>query len=87
MVRIVIPQAVRHILPAVGNEFVALLKETSVAGYVAVVDLTRAGNLIRNNTWDAVNPLMIVALCYLVMVIVLTGLLQKLEHHLAKGNK
>ena len=87
MVRIIIPQAVRHILPAVGNEFVALLKETSVAGYVAVVDLTRAGNLIRNNTWDAVNPLMIVALCYLVMVIVLTGLLQKLEQHLAKGNK
>lgn len=83
MVQIIMPQAVRYILPAVGNEFVALLKETSVAGYVAVVDLTRAGNLIRNNTWDAVNPLMVVALCYLIMVIFLTGLLQKLEYRLA----
>ncbi|MBO7632827.1 MAG: amino acid ABC transporter permease, partial [Lachnospiraceae bacterium] len=55
--RIIFPQAIRYILPAVGNELIALLKETSVAGYVAVVDLTRAGNLVRNNTYDAVNPL------------------------------
>ena len=85
MIRIIIPQAVRHILPAMGNEFIALLKETSVAGYVAVVDLTRGGNLIRNNTYDAVNPLMIVALTYLAMVFTLTGLLNKLERRLAKG--
>ena len=85
MTRIVIPQAVRHILPAMGNEFIALLKETSVAGYVAVVDLTRGGNLIRNNTFDAVNPLMVVALTYLALVFGLTGLLHKLERKLAKG--
>jgi len=80
---IILPQAVRYILPAVGNEFVALLKETSVAGYVAVIDLTRGGNLIRNNTYDAFNPLMVVALVYLGMVVLLTALLKKLERKLA----
>lgn len=85
MVRIIIPQAVRHILPAMGNEFIALLKETSVAGYVAVVDLTRGGNLIRNNTYDAVNPLMIVALTYLALVFGLTGLLHRLERKFGRG--
>ena len=87
MQKIILPQAVRYVLPAVGNEFIALLKETSVAGYVAVVDLTRAGNLIRNNTHDAVNPLMVVALSYLIMVIGLTALLKKLEQKLSAGKK
>lgn len=85
MKEIIMPQAVRYVLPAVGNEFIALLKETSVAGYVAVVDLTRAGNLIRNNTHDAVNPLMVVAVSYLIMVIGLTALLKKLEQKLSAG--
>ena len=85
MRKVILPQAVRYILPAIGNELIALLKETSVAGYVAVVDLTRAGNLIRNNTYDAVNPLMIVALSYLAMVIILTYLLKGLERRLNKG--
>ena len=84
MSKIILPQAVRYVLPAVGNEFIALLKETSVAGYVAVVDLTRAGNLVRNNTHDAINPLMVVALTYLVMVVVFTALLHKLELALAQ---
>lgn len=79
---VVLPQAIRHILPAVGNEFVALLKETSVAGYVAVVDLTRAGNLIRNNTYDATNPLLFVAITYLVLVVALTKILGKVERKL-----
>lgn len=82
MKRIVLPQALRHILPAIGNELIALLKETAVAGYVAVVDLTRAGNLVRNNTYDAVNPLVIVALTYLVMVVALSYLLKKFERRL-----
>ena len=86
MTQIIMPQAVRYVLPAVGNEFIALLKETSVAGYVAVVDLTRAGNLVRNNTHDAINPLMVVALTYLVLVIGLTGLLHKLEQRLSPAN-
>ena len=80
---IILPQAVRYVLPAVGNEFIALLKETSVAGYVAVTDLTRAGNLVRNNTHDAFNPLMVVALVYLIMVVGLTTLMQKLEQRLS----
>ncbi len=87
MVKIVLPQAIRYILPAIGNELIALLKETSVAGYVAVVDLTRAGNVTRNNTHDAFNPLIIVAVTYLTMIIILTQLLGWLERRLAKSDK
>ena len=87
MRKVVFPQAVRYILPAIGNEMIALLKETSVAGYVAVVDLTRAGNLVRNNTYDAFNPLMAVALTYLLLVILLSGSLKKLERRLAGRDK
>lgn len=82
---IILPQALRYILPAIGNELIALLKETAVAGYVAVVDLTRAGNLVRNNTYDAVNPLMIVAVIYLALVIFLTYILKAFERRLSKG--
>ncbi len=85
MVKIILPQAVRYILPAIGNEFIALLKETSVAGYVTIVDLTRAGNLVRNNTYDAVNPLLLVALTYLSLVMILTKLLNVVEKKLAKN--
>ena len=87
MTKIIFPQAVRYILPAIGNEFIALLKETSVAGYVSIVDLTRAGNLVRNNTHDVLNPLMVVALTYLVMVVLLTKLLSVVERKLAKSDK
>ncbi len=87
MSKIILPQAVRYILPTIGNEFIALLKETSVAGYVAVVDLTRAGNLIRNNTYDAVNPLILVALVYLILVVLLTWALSLVERRLAKSDK
>ena len=80
---VIFPQAIRYILPAIGNELIALLKETSVAGYVTIVDLTRAGNLIRNNTHDALNPLLLVALIYLTLVVVLTSLLGTLERKLA----
>ena len=80
--KIILPQALRYILPAIGNELIALLKETAVAGYVAVVDLTRAGNLIRNNTYDAVNPLMSVAVIYLALVVILSQLLKVVEGRL-----
>lgn len=86
MRKIVFPQAVKNILPAIGNEMIALFKETSVAGYVAVTDLTRAGNLIRNNTYDAVNPLMAVALVYLIVVVLLTRLLAVFERRLRKSD-
>ncbi len=84
---VVLPQAIRYILPAIFNELIALLKETSVAGYVAVVDLTRAANLIRNNTYDAVNTLFLVALIYLVIIIFLEWLLSKLERRLSTRDK
>ena len=87
MFKVILPQAVKNILPAIGNEMIALLKETAVAGYVAVKDLTRAGNLIRNNTYDSFNPLMVVAVVYLVLVIVLTKLLGKLEKYLNRNKK
>lgn len=83
--KIILPQALRYILPAIGNELIALLKETAVAGYVAVVDLTRAGNLVRNNTYDAVNPLMTVAIVYLALVVLLSGILKSVEKKLAKS--
>ena len=83
---VVLPQAVKNILPAIGNEMIALLKETAVAGYVAVQDLTRAANLIRNNTYDAVNPLLATAIVYLTMVVLLTALLKKLEVRLRRSD-
>ncbi len=87
MRKIVMPQAIRYILPAIGNELIALFKETSVAGYVAVVDLTRAGNMIRNNTYDAFNPLIITAVIYLGMVVGMTYLMKGVERRLARGDK
>ena len=84
---IVLPQAMKNILPAIGNEMVALLKETAVAGYVAVQDLTRAGNLIRNNTYDAFNPLLLVAVVYLLLVIGMTQLLGLLERRLRRSDQ
>lgn len=86
-IHVILPQAMKNILPAIGNEMIALLKETAVAGYVAVQDLTRAGNLIRNNTFDAFNPLIVVALTYLIIVVALTRLLAVLEKRLHKGDR
>ena len=87
MTKIIFPQAIKYILPAIGNELIALLKETSVAGYVAVVDLTRAGNLVRNNTHDAINSILVVAVVYLIMVVILTQLLGILERRLHKNDR
>lgn len=83
MRKVVFPQAIRYILPAIGNEMIALLKETSVAGYVGEVDLTRAGNVVKNITFDAVNPLLIVAATYLLMVFGLTQVLNHFEKRMA----
>ena len=86
MAKIILPQAVKYILPAIGNELIALLKETSVAGYVAGVDVTKAATNIRNKTYDAVNPIILLALTYLVMVVILTRLLAILERRLGKSD-
>ena len=86
MVKVVMPQAIKYILPAIGNECIALLKETSVAGYVAVVDVTKSATNIRNKTYDAVNPIILLALIYLVMVVALTRLLAIMERRLRKSD-
>ncbi len=83
---IVLPQALKNILPALGNEFIALLKETSIVGYIALMDLTRAGDIIRSRTYDAFMPLIAVALIYLAIVILLTRALDRLERRLRKSD-
>ena len=84
---IILPQAFKNILPAIGNEMIALLKETSVAGYVAVIELTKAGNQIKNTTYDQINPILLVAVVYLVMVVGLTKLLNIFERSLRKNER
>lgn len=84
---IILPQAFKNILPAIGNEMIALLKETSVAGYVAVIELTKAGNQIKNTTYDQINPILLVAIIYLVMVVGLTNLLSIFERRLRKNER
>ena len=87
MRKIILPQAVRYILPAIGNEMIALVKETSVAGYVAVAEVTRSIFLIRNNTYESVVTLTLLAAIYLVIVIILTRLLKLLERRLSNNAK
>jgi ABC-type amino acid transport system permease subunit len=84
---IIIPQAFKNILPALANEFIVLLKETSVAGYVTIRDLTMGGNIIRASTYSAFMPLIAVALIYLVMVIFFTWLVGKLERRLRNSER
>ncbi len=84
---IILPQAFKNILPAIGNEMITLLKETSVAGYVAVVDLTKAGNQIKNTTYDQINPILLVAIVYLAMVMILTTLLGVMEKRLRSNER
>ena len=84
---IIIPQAFKNVLPSLANEFIALLKETSVSGYVAVVDVTRAGNIIRGQTFSAFMPLIAVAIIYLVMVMVLTYFVGVLERRLRNSER
>jgi His/Glu/Gln/Arg/opine family amino acid ABC transporter permease subunit len=86
MVKIVFPQALKNVLPAIGNEFIALLKETSVAGYIAIQDLTKGGDTIMSMTYDAYTPLFAVAGIYLVIVLCLTALLGKLERRLHRSD-
>ena len=86
MYHIIMPQAIKNVLPTLLNEFIALLKETSVAGYVGIMDLTKAGNNIRNTTYSAFMPLIAVAIIYLVIVMLLTWLVSKLERRLRKSD-
>lgn len=82
MFRIVLPQAVRNVLPALGNEFIVLLKDTSIASFIALQDLAKGGEIIRSQTYNVYMPFLMVALVYLIMVMFFTWILGKLERHL-----
>lgn len=84
---IILPQAFKTVLPTLGNEFIVLLKETSVAGYIALQDLTKGGDIIRSRTYDAFFPLIAVAIIYLIMVMIFTKLVSMLERRLQQSER
>ena len=86
MMYIVMPQAFKNVLPTLCHEFISLLKETSVSGYIALQDLTKGGDIIRSRTYDAFMPLIAVALIYLAMVMIFTKLVSLLERRLRNSD-
>ena len=84
---IILPQALKNVLPAIGNEFIALLKETSIAGYIGLQDLTKGGDIIRSITYEPLLPLLAVALVYLLLVVLLSAGVSKLERRLKKNER
>ena len=86
MIYIIMPQAFKNVLPTLCNEFISLLKETSVSGYIALQDLTKGGDIIRSRTYDAFMPLIAVALIYLAMVMIFTKLVSLLERRLRNSD-
>lgn len=84
---IILPQAFKNVLPALANEFITLLKETSISGYIGLMDLTRGGDIIRSTTYDAFMPLIAVAVIYLVLVLILTSLVNRLERKLRSNER
>ena len=87
MTSIILPQAVKNILPALGNEFISLLKETSISGYIGLADLTRGGVIIQSLTYEAFLPLIAVALIYLAIVLLLSAGVNKLERSLRSNER
>jgi His/Glu/Gln/Arg/opine family amino acid ABC transporter permease subunit len=84
---VILPQAFKNVLPALANEFIVLLKETSISGYIGLTDLTRGGDIVRSITYDAMLPLFTVALIYLVLVVILSALVKKLERRLRSNER
>ena len=84
MFNIVFPQAIKNILPALGNEFITLLKETSVAGYIGITELIKSSDIIASNTYDYFFPLIIVAIIYLILTLGLSKLLNRFERKFSK---
>ncbi len=84
---IIIPQAFKNVLPALANEFIVLLKETSVSGYIALQDLTKGGDIIRGRTFDAFMPLLTVAIIYLILVMILSWAVGLLERRLRSSER
>ena len=86
MNRVILPQAVKNILPTLVNEFTSLLKETSVAGYITVMDLTKGGDIIRSITYSPFIPYLAVAFIYLCVVMLLSSLAKCLERSMKKND-
>lgn len=87
MVYIILPQVLKNVLPSLANEFIVLLKETSVSGYIAMQDLTKGGDIIRSQTYNAMVPLFIVAAIYLAMVMLFSYLIRILERRLRNSER
>ena len=87
MLRIVLPQAIKNVVPTLGNEFIALLKETSVVSFIAVVDLTKAFQNIANSTYEYIIPYIVLALVYLALVLAVTGVIKLIERRLRAGDR
>ena len=86
MVRIILPQAVKNVIPPLGNEFITLIKETAIVGYVSLTDLTRVANQIASRTYDAFMPLIGVAVIYFVIIKLLTIFLGKIERRMRRSD-
>ena len=86
MQKIILPQAVKNVLPALVNEMITLLKETSICGYIGLNELTRGGDIIRGITFEALTPLLVVALIYLIIVMFFTWVMGKLERRLRESD-
>ena len=84
---IILPQAFKNVLPALGNEMIVLLKETSISGYVGTMDLTKGGDIIRSTTYEAYLPLFGVAAIYLVIVMLMTAGVNRLERKLRTNER
>ena len=87
MQHIILPQAFKNVLPTLANEFIVLLKETSVAGYIGLTDLTYAGNIVGGNSYDYLFPLLVTAIIYLIMVMFFTYLVGRLERRLRNSER
>lgn len=87
MLRVVFPQAIKNVIPTLGNELIALTKDTSVAGYVATMDLTRAFRLIASAKYEYIVPYVMLALFYLVIIVIFTVLIRLVERRLRKNER
>lgn len=87
MIKIVLPQAVKNVVPTLGNEFIALIKETSVVSFIAVVDVTRAFQAIANSTYEYIVPYLMLAVVYLVLVLIVTLVIKIIEGRLRASDR
>lgn len=87
MVRIVLPQAIKNILPTIGNEFITLIKDTSIVSFIAVVDLTKSLKMIADSTYEYFIPYIVLAIVYLIIVLLITGILKIMEKRLKRNER